>query len=148
MNGSKECHVILVSCDMDRLKEINDTYGHSEGDIAISAVANAIKAGCGKDGICARFGGDEFILTVPYNTDKQRELSRLIGEIQTEIDKFNRSAGKPYDVSISAGGSYGTVACIDDINELMRSTDHLMYEQKRLKKARLAPATAVQQIQQ
>ena len=148
MHGSKECNVILVSCDMDRLKEINDTYGHSEGDIAISAVANAIKAGCGKDGICARFGGDEFILTVPYNADKQRELSRLIGEIQTEIDKFNRSAGKPYEVSISVGGSYGTVTCIDDINELMRSTDHLMYEQKRLKKAVLVPATEAQQIRQ
>lgn len=148
MHGSKECNVILVSCDMDRLKEINDTYGHSEGDIAISAVANAIKAGCGKDGICARFGGDEFILTVPYNADKQRELSRLIGEIQMEIDKFNRSAGKPYEVSISVGGSYGTVTCIDDINELMRNTDHLMYEQKRLKKAMLVPATEAQQIRQ
>ena len=148
MHGSEECNVILVSCDMDRLKEINDTYGHSEGDIAISAVANAIKAGCGKDGICARFGGDEFILTVPYNADKQRELSRLIGDIQMEIDKFNRSAGKPYDVSISVGGSYGTVTCIDDINELMRNTDHLMYEQKRLKKAMLVPATEAQQIRQ
>ena len=148
MHGSEECNVILVSCDMDRLKEINDTYGHSEGDIAISAVANAIKAGCGKDGICARFGGDEFILTVPYNADKQRELSRLIGEIQMEIDKFNRSAGKPYEVSISVGGSYGTVTCIDDINELMRNTDHLMYEQKRLKKAMLVPATEAQQIRQ
>lgn len=146
MHGNKECNVILVSCDMDRLKEINDTYGHSEGDIAISAVANAIKAGCGKNGICARFGGDEFILTVPYNTDKQRELSQLIAEIQTEIDKFNRSAGKPYEVSISVGGSYGTVTGIDDINELMRNTDHLMYEQKRLKKARLVPAMEAQQI--
>ncbi len=148
MHGNEKCNVIFVSCDMDRLKEINDTYGHSEGDTAICAVANAIKASCGKDGICARFGGDEFVLTVPYNTDKQRELSRLIGEIQTEIDKFNRSAGKPYDVSISVGGSYGTVSSVEDVNELMRSTDQLMYEQKRLKKARLVPATAVQQIQQ
>ena len=139
MHGNKECNVILVSCDMDRLKEINDTYGHSEGDIAISAVANAIKAGCGKNGICARFGGDEFILTVPYNADKQRELSRLIGEIQTEIDKFNRSAGKPYEVSISVGGSYGTVSSVEDVNELMRSTDRLMYEQKRMKKGEHGP---------
>lgn len=146
MAENEKCNVILVSCDMDRLKEINDTYGHSEGDIAIQAVANAIKAGSGKNGIYARFGGDEFILTVPYNKDKQRELSRLVGEIQTEIDKFNRTAGKPYDVSISVGGSYGTVSSIEDINKLMRSTDHLMYEQKRLKKAQLAPAAVLQQI--
>lgn len=149
MRGNEKCNVIFVSCDMDRLKEINDTYGHSEGDIAISAVAKAIKAGCGKEGICARFGGDEFVLTVPYNTDKQRELSRLIGEIQTEIDKFNRSAGKPYDVSISVGGSYGTVSSVEDVNELMRSTDHLMYEQKRLKKAeRTSETKIIPQIQQ
>lgn len=135
MAENEKCDVILVSCDMDRLKEINDTYGHSEGDIAIQTVANAIKAGSGNNGIYARFGGDEFILTVPYNKDKQRELSRLVGEIQTEIDKFNRTAGKPYDVSISLGGSYGTVSSIEDINELMRSTDRLMYEQKRMKKA-------------
>lgn len=149
MHGNEKCNVIFVSCDMDRLKEINDTYGHSEGDTAICAVANAIKAGCGKDGICARFGGDEFVLTVPYNTDKQRELSRLIGEIQTEIDKFNRSAGKPYDVSISVGGSYGTVSSVEDVNELMRSTDQLMYEQKRLKKAeRTSEIRLIPQMQQ
>ena len=149
MHGNEKCDVIFVSCDMDRLKEINDTYGHSEGDVAISAVAKAIKAGCGKDGICARFGGDEFVLTVPYNTDKQRELSRLIGEIQTEIDKFNRSAGKPYEVSISVGGSYGSVSSVEDINKLMRSTDQLMYEQKRLKKAERSQGSPVlPQIQQ
>lgn len=139
MLGNEKCNVILVSCDMDRLKEINDTYGHSEGDIAIKAVADAIKTGCGKDGICARFGGDEFILTVPYNTDKQRELSRLVGEIQTEIDKFNRSAGKPYEVSISVGGSYGTVSSVEEVNELMRNTDRLMYEQKKVKKGERVP---------
>lgn len=139
MLGNEKCNVILVSCDMDRLKEINDTYGHSEGDIAIKAVADAIKTGCGKDGICARFGGDEFILTVPYKTDKQRELSRLVGEIQTEIDKFNRSAGKPYDVSISVGGSYGTVSSVEEVNELMRNTDRLMYEQKKVKKGERGP---------
>lgn len=76
---------------------------------------------------------------MPYNTDKQRELSRLVGEIQTEIDKFNRSAGKPYEVSISVGGSYGTVSSVEEVNELMRNTDRLMYEQKKVKKGERAP---------
>ena len=129
----KKKDVVMITCDMDRLKQINDTYGHSEGDIAITTVAKAVKAGCGKNGVCARFGGDEFMLTA-MRSDCKRELPKIIGEIQTYIDKFNRSSGKPYEVSISVGGSYGTVSSTEDINELIRSTDHLMYEQKRLKK--------------
>ncbi len=130
----KKKDVVMITCDMDRLKQINDTYGHSEGDIAITTVAKAIKNGCGKNGVCARFGGDEFMLTA-MRSDCKRELPKIIGEIQTYIDKFNRSSGKPYEVSISVGGSYGTVSSTEDINELIRSTDQLMYEQKRLKKA-------------
>lgn len=130
-NGKAD--VIMICCDMDRLKEINDNYSHHDGDIAITTVSDAMKKSCSKKGICARFGGDEFVLTAP-SSNCERELPKIIGEIQTHIDKFNRSSGKPYEVSISVGGSYGTVSSTEDINELMRSTDHLMYEQKRLKK--------------
>ncbi|MGN0611095.1 MAG: GGDEF domain-containing protein, partial [Ruminiclostridium sp.] len=131
-NGKAD--VIMICCDMDRLKEINDNYSHHDGDIAITTVSDAIKKSCGKKGICARFGGDEFVLTAP-SSNCERELPKIIGEIQTHIDKFNRSSGKPYEVSISVGGSFGTIASAEDIDGLLRSTDQLMYEQKRLKKA-------------
>ena len=50
----------LFSMDMDRLKSINDIYGHHEGDYAIQCLAKALDQTVKKKGICARYGGDEF----------------------------------------------------------------------------------------
>ena len=134
LEESTPVDMMVISCDMDDLKPINDTYGHAEGDEAIMVVADAIRSVCGLNGICARFGGDEFLYTMPVCA-KERCIAPVMGLIQSYIDKFNHTAGKPYSVSISSGGAVGTVSGTDDVNELIRRSDRLMYEQKRFKKA-------------
>ncbi len=126
--------LMLISIDMDRLKMINDTYGHNEGDRAIVEVANALRSVCTKKGACARFGGDEFILAMPCE-DVRRDPSILVGDIQTHLDNYNRQSGAEYEVSISIGATTEIISENFDISELILKTDKLMYEQKRIKKA-------------
>jgi len=128
-------YLLMLSIDMDYLKQINDTFGHPEGDKAIVEVAEAIKHVAGNNGIYARFGGDEFILTLPC--DDKRDAPKIIGELQTHIDLYNRSnkdAG--YEVSVSVGYKAEPNDEALNINELITATDQLMYVQKRAKKAK------------
>ncbi len=129
-------YLLMLSIDMDYLKQINDTFGHTEGDKAIVEVAEAIKSVAGTDGIYARFGGDEFILTLPCH-DEKRDATKIIGELQTHIDLYNRkNKNAGYEVSVSVG--YKTEDNDEklDIHELITAADQLMYVQKRAKKAK------------
>ncbi|KKB08264.1 hypothetical protein VE26_12530 [Devosia chinhatensis] len=55
----------LLLIDIDQFKAINDTFGHAAGDVVVGDVARRIEAATGRDGICARWGGDEYIVLLP-----------------------------------------------------------------------------------
>ena len=115
--------------DIDRFKEINDTYGHKEGDRALQTVADALKECFRKTDIIARIGGDEFVLTTDLALDSQAVFEqRLVGAIQQSVSK----TGRTYQISLSIGilqcdASLGA----DSIEDLLAKADALMYEQKR-----------------
>lgn len=138
-------YVVMFSIDMDRLKYINDTFGHTEGDKAIVEVAEAIKSVAGENGIYARFGGDEFILTLPCSDDK-REPAKIIGDLRTHLDIYNKeNADSGYEVSISVGCKVAVNDKSLNISELITATDQLMYVQKRAKKNLLAEGKKVEE---
>lgn len=138
-------YVVMFSIDMDRLKYINDTFGHTEGDKAIVEVAEAIKSVAGENGVYARFGGDEFILTLPCSDDK-REPAKIIGDLRTHLDIYNKeNADSGYEVSISVGCKAAVNDKSLNISELITATDQLMYVQKRAKKNLLAEGKKVEE---
>lgn len=63
--------ISLVIIDIDAFKKFNDTYGHLIGDSALKAVADSIRRVVGQDGICARFGGDEFAVVLTSFTNEE-----------------------------------------------------------------------------
>ena len=124
----------VISIDLDRLKYINDSFGHIEGDDAIKTFAYLIEMGCPGKKICARFGGDEFaVLTDCLDEAEIRE--KLIGC----ISGHNSRSGKPYELSASIGMHvHLSSAPPETFDELLKQADRLMYEEKRLKKGNRA----------
>lgn len=96
--------IFVISLDLDHLKEINDRFGHQEGDSAICTVAAALTACTGEHEICARFGGDEFAVggIIPESLAGFRE-TQFRQQLAEYLRQYNQNSGKPYQVSASLG---------------------------------------------
>lgn len=117
--------------DLDGLKQINDNFGHNEGDFAIQVIGRAIENASQPEDICARFSGDEFYLLSAGYTDKEAE--NLIQKIHKYLDNYNRLSSKEYPIFASCGyastlpdSSYSA----SDIRELFDEADKMMYLEK------------------
>ena len=122
--------VTVVLADLDGLKFINDCYGHGEGDIAIATVAAALRHACPPQALCVRFGGDEMLAVIAGDCDEAEIRDRL-----TEfINARNSEYGKPYEISASVGIYASQNPGELDFEELIKTSDKLMYEEKQLKK--------------
>lgn len=125
-------NAVIYSIDMDGLKFINDTFGHSEGDKAIKAISDTLVKCVGEEGICARFGGDEFSVMTTADEENSGEL--FIRKIEQELDKFNVNGRFPYKIAMSCGYEYILYDSDDSIDEALRKADIKMYKTKRHKK--------------
>ena len=99
LNNRNSLAVIVF--DMDNLKFINDTYGHNEGDYCIKTISYAMQHVADDDEICARSGGDEFVVLVKDSTVEK--ASSFIEKVRALIDKKVLLDGKEYSVGVSTG---------------------------------------------
>jgi diguanylate cyclase (GGDEF)-like protein len=89
----------LIICDLDRFKQVNDTYGHQAGDDAIKSLATLLKNACRPGDLVARYGGEEFVVLCPecdnaVATRRAEEIRRALS--QTRQPKLN---GQPITAS-------------------------------------------------
>ena len=124
--------VMLSFIDMDGLKFINDNYGHNEGDFAIQRLAGIIQTCSDRNSICARFGGDEFII---FSTNVRRdEAETLEARFTAELEHINSIIMKPYKLSASLGSITATLNEDDTLYGMIKLADDKMYEIKKKKK--------------
>jgi len=125
----------VVVLDLDRLKEINDTYGHEAGDRALRTVGNVLRTTVRQNDLCARFAGDEFIVVLwDCNPDHEE---RRVAELQNAVaaHPFEPRPGVRVSLSISAGAARFP----DDGNtfeELLAAGDERMYRDKAGRRSR------------
>ena len=124
---------IVLYADLDGLKEINDSYGHHEGDRALATAAQILNETFRSSDILARLGGDEFVALAAIEIGEGAES--LTDRLRKQFEASNAMRTRPYDLSVSVG-----VAHFEDerysIEELMAQADQAMYEEKRGKPSR------------
>jgi two-component system, cell cycle response regulator len=124
---------LVAFVDLDGMKQINDTFGHQEGNRALVDAANVLRDSFRQSDILARLGGDEFAILMPTciadNTD------RIIrNRFQQKLDLLNAQPDRRYKLSLSMG--ILTVAAEQPVSveELLAQADALMYEEKQNKR--------------
>lgn len=121
----------LILLDIDNLKQINDKYGHFEGDYALRMTVQLVKSALKKTDIIARTGGDEFMIIL--ECESQEELDQAIDRIKTALCEHNETAHKDYLLDCSIGAELFRPD-LQDIEPFKRHVDRLMYKNKRAKK--------------
>lgn len=129
----KNVRLMIFTADMDKLKFINDNYGHAKGDIALKVVADALQKAADDDEICMRFGGDEF-MAIGYDYD-EKKLDCFINKLIEGLEEFNEDSGNEFKVYISYGWSLILPTKNTTIEECLNIADTKMYQQKYEKRA-------------
>ncbi len=122
----------MLYVDLDQLKTINDTAGHSEGDKALVAVAGVLREHYRESDIIARIGGDEFVV-FPVGIAGDC-TAKIITRLQKAIEIYNLKSNQGYKLTLSVGIAYYDPESDSSISELIVQGDKLMYKQKRKKK--------------
>lgn len=126
---------LIFFFDLDGLKHINDTYGHEEGDAAISQASKLLVSTFRTSDIVARLGGDEFIALAINTSTAFADL--ITGRLEQLATGINKTMGKPYSIAFSVGFAEFDPAAEEGLEDLMSQADARLYEQKRKKKATL-----------
>lgn len=101
--------IMLICVDIDRLGNINDVYGHSEGDVAIQTLATIIDDCLSEHEICAHLGSDEFVVAMHVAAGGEEQIfESLIHAIVGRIENYNRVSEKEYSLEVNY--SYTAVA--------------------------------------
>lgn len=124
MGEDKSLTVFLA--DLDRLKYINDNFGHKEGDFAIQMVAQSLQRVCPSGTLFTRFGGDEMLGVCKGRQD----IEELQEDFARFFREFNAHSKKPYPVEASIGIAYTQKDEMLSFEQLVEKADGLMYQEK------------------
>ncbi len=119
-----------IMIDIDYFKDINDRFGHSQGDEALRDAAHILRESEPEGSILIRFAGDEFILLLM--TDQEEEILQVETQIREAADVFNKKAGRPYQIRLSMGHAVFRQQTSDNFLEAI---DHAMYLNKQQRHA-------------
>lgn len=128
-NANRYEHLIaLLFIDLDHFKNINDTYGHDNGDYFLKTVANRLHEGCRDTDITARLSGDEFVVILG-NLSHVEGIETAVERVMKNTTKPINLSGESVDCSISIGVSIYPFS-EQSHDELLRMADSAMYQAK------------------
>jgi diguanylate cyclase (GGDEF)-like protein len=120
--------MLLFFCDLDNLKNINDSFGHREGDRALVRTADALEAVFRDSDVMARLGGDEFAVLALEASGRNEES--ILHRVEKTIRKTNAEESR-YNLSLSIGVARFNPMDNTALADLMADADRAMYEKKR-----------------
>ncbi|MBO4903516.1 MAG: GGDEF domain-containing protein [Lachnospiraceae bacterium] len=122
--------VAILMADLDHLKQINDNYGHSEGDRAIRLTSHALgEVLTNFNPVIGRTGGDEFSAIFPVPDDF--DANECVEAIHKYCERFNETSDLPYYLGISVGCLKAEAQVEKKLRELFSEADVLLYADKK-----------------
>ncbi len=144
LNSMCELGLALILVDIDHFKRVNDTHGHTVGDLILREVAEVLRESTRGNDLVARYGGEEFILALPSSSLEQateraesirsRLSSRLVAASQAQVG-----------VTASLGLSFVPAGRVRDVEALITSADEALYMAKRSGRNRVIARAQAQQ---
>jgi len=121
----------LLFIDVDHLKQINDTFGHREGDHALITTAKILRQTFRESDVIARLGGDEFAVLAIHSDDDSTRV--ITARLQEHVKEYNARRDHRYEVVLSVGAVRFDPMRTSSIEDLMISADEALYGHKRSK---------------
>ena len=116
---------VLCFIDLDDFKNINDTFGHATGDVALKTVGFLLREYERRyDGLVGRYGGDEFTLLMT-DFDDEAELRRVLDELTGRLHVSIQAGGSSFEVHCSVGATVWDRQA--DADELLEQADRALY---------------------
>jgi diguanylate cyclase (GGDEF)-like protein len=132
---------LVAFMDLDGLKQVNDTFGHQEGNRALVEAAEVLRDSFRHSDILARLGGDEFVaLMLEANKDS---IGTVVRRMEHKLDACNAMPSRSYDLSISVGIAPSDTNRLSNVEQLLSEADALMYKNKQSKKVSRKPSKSV-----
>ncbi len=132
LSNRKGTKLLLLYCDLDYLKYINDNFGHNEGDLVLKETGRILRETFRDSDVISRFGGDEFVVLVI--DVKEEEKNMILERLQRNIDSHNKIMKRDYAISISTGAVLYNKDIHKDISDILNQADKKMYRNKAQKK--------------
>ena len=123
-----EAQIAVLFIDLDRFKEVNDTFGHDSGDFLLKKVAERLRAAVRRDDVVARFGGDEFVvlLTPVVGPAGVEEFTSRLAVAMAEPVRFaDQELAATLSIGVAIGPTDGATA-----ERLLKSADLAVYRAK------------------
>lgn len=124
LDNSRHLPISVIVADVNGLKLINDTFGHEEGDQLLKKISKTIEETCRYEDIVGRWGGDEFLILLPFTNRK--EAQKIINRIKVNLKKETH---KKIPLSVSFGCSTKEKKDVS-INKVIDKADREMYDHK------------------
>lgn len=124
LDNNRNLPLTLIMGDVNGLKKINDTMGHSLGDALLKKVAELLKKACRSGDIAARFGGDEFVIILPSTTKKEAE--KIIERINAYAKEEN-VGGTEVSIAFGCATKENEDQAIQDV---FKKAEEYMYQNK------------------
>jgi len=119
----------LLFIDVDRMKGINDAFGHLEGDRALMDTARLMVMTFRKSDVLGRLGGDEFAVLMTESTSEGPEVA--VARFERNITAFNAGSRRGYTLGLSVGMAHFDPESPCSLDELLARGDQAMYRDKR-----------------
>ena len=133
MKDAKTSYLLCIYADLDHLKQINDQFGHKEGDFSIKQAGQYLKNTLSDTAVIGRIGGDEFAaVAVIENEDMGKEIC---DRISLDSNSFNQSSDKPYYIELSIGHAIYKRGEDIELNQMLSAADLMLYESKKKRRS-------------